>query len=70
MNAENELLKNLDKVHTTQLGIERIKRNLSLDTEDVVNWSKTKIKSDHAVIVRGVLHISGPRGRTRMAFAG
>lgn len=52
MNADNELLKNLDKVHTTQLGIERIKRNLSLDTEDVVNWSKTKIKSDHAVIVR------------------
>lgn len=30
MNKENELLNNLDKLHTTELGEERIKRNLSL----------------------------------------
>lgn len=52
MNADNELLKNLDKLHTTELGIERIKRNLSLDTDDVVNWCKTKINSVNAVIAR------------------
>ncbi len=52
MKADNELLKNLDKLHTTELGIERIKRNLSLDTDDVVGWCKTKINSANAVITR------------------
>lgn len=52
MNTENELLKNLDKLHTTELGIERIKRNLSLDTDDVVDWCKTKINSDNAVVTQ------------------
>ena len=52
MNADNELLINLDKLHTTELGVERIKRNLSLDTDDVVDWCKTKINSDNAVITR------------------
>jgi len=37
---ENDLLSNIDKVHTTTLGIVRIKRNLELtiDDADVVNW--------------------------------
>lgn len=48
----SELLKNLDKLHTTELGVERIKRNLSLDTEDVVEWCKIKINSANAVISR------------------
>ncbi|MDD3219403.1 MAG: DUF3781 domain-containing protein [Lachnospiraceae bacterium] len=48
----NELLTNLDKVHTTEMGIERIKRNLSLDTDDVVEWCKDKIKSSSADIRR------------------
>lgn len=52
MNADNELLINLDKLHTTELGVERIKRNLSLDTDDVVDWCKSKINSDIAVITR------------------
>ena len=48
----SELLKYLDKLQTTELGVERIKRNLSLDTEDVVVWCKDKIGSDHAIITR------------------
>lgn len=52
MKADNELLKNLDKLHTTELRVERIKRNLSLDTDDVVEWCRTKINSDNAAIVR------------------
>ena len=44
MNADDELLKNLDKLHTTELGVERIKRNLFLDTDDVVVWCKAKIE--------------------------
>ncbi len=41
MDVGNELLKNLDKLHTTELGVDRIKRNLSLD-----------INSANAVIAR------------------
>ncbi|WP_073110645.1 DUF3781 domain-containing protein [Hespellia stercorisuis] len=37
------LLSNIDKVHTTEMGIDRIKKNLKLDTEDVVEYCKKKI---------------------------
>lgn len=37
------LLTNIDKVHTTKLGIERIKKNLNLDTSDVVEYCKNKV---------------------------
>lgn len=42
----------LDKLHTTELGALRIKRNLSLDTDDVVGWCKRKIGSPDAAIER------------------
>ena len=37
------LLSNINKVHTTEMGIERIKRNLKLDTNDVVEYCKRKV---------------------------
>lgn len=46
------LLENIDKVHTTIMGIDRIKRNLNLDCEDVVEWCKTKILDKNSVITR------------------
>lgn len=52
MSVQNELLDNIDKLHTTELGVVRIKRNLSLATEDVVGWCRDKISSDNAVITR------------------
>lgn len=42
MNKE-ELLSNIDKLHTTQMGIDRIKKNLKLDTNDVVKYCKSKV---------------------------
>jgi len=48
----NELLTNLEKLHTTELGVARIKRNLSLDTGDVVGWCRARILFPHAVITR------------------
>lgn len=48
----DELLFNIDKIHTTELGVGRIKRNLELDTDDVVEWCKNKIQSPDAVITR------------------
>ena len=37
------LLNNIDKVHTTEMGIDRIKKNLKLDTDDVVEYCKNKV---------------------------
>ncbi len=47
-----QLILNLDKLHTTKLGIERIRRNLSLDSEDVVAWCREQIATPEAVIRR------------------
>lgn len=52
MDTGRELLWNLEKIHTTELGIVRIQRNLSLDMEDVVDWCKAKIASPQASITR------------------
>jgi hypothetical protein len=43
---------NINMLHTTDLGIERIKRNLSLDTNDVVGWCGEKIKHPDARVIR------------------
>lgn len=40
---EHELIKNIDKVHTTEMGVIRIKKNLLLEEENVVEWCKEKI---------------------------
>jgi hypothetical protein len=39
------LLANLDKIHTTEMGIDRIKKNLNLTVDDVVLWCKERICS-------------------------
>lgn len=52
MNEGKELLENIGKLHTTELGRMRIKRNLELDIDDVVEWCADKIVSDTVVITR------------------
>ncbi len=47
-----ELILNLDKLHTTELGIGRIKVNLSLNVNDVVKWCNEKIQKPDASITR------------------
>lgn len=37
------LLSNIDKVHTTKMGIDRVKKNLKIDTNDVVEYCKNKV---------------------------
>lgn len=49
---KNILLSNLDKIHSTEMGIDRIKKNLCLDVEDVVEWCKKKINDKNALITR------------------
>lgn len=51
-NMGNELLENLDRLHTTELGVIRIKNNLSLNVENVIEWCKEKISLSYAEITR------------------
>ena len=37
------LLSNIYKIHITEMGIDRIKKNLKLNTNDVVEFCKNKI---------------------------
>ena len=53
MNNGNDLLNNIGKIHTTELGIVRIQRNLELEAKDVVNWCKRKIRQADTVYKKG-----------------
>lgn len=46
------LLSNLGLLHTTDLGAERLRKNLQSDTDDVVSWCREKIKAETADIRR------------------
>ena len=37
------LLSNIDRIHTTEMGLDRIKKNLKLNTNDVVEYCKNKV---------------------------
>ena len=50
---ENDLLIHIDQIHTTELGIERVKRNLGLPDVDVVAWCRDEIKQASEVVRRG-----------------
>ncbi|MDR3063679.1 MAG: divalent cation tolerance protein CutA, partial [Methanobrevibacter sp.] len=47
-----DLISNLDKLHTTELGLKRIEKNLSLNVEDAVKWAKEKIENPQASITK------------------
>ena len=44
MEDKKILLNNIDKIHTTEMGIDRIKKKLKLDTADVVKYCKNKFR--------------------------
>ncbi len=43
----------IEKLHTTELGALRIKKNLALKTDDVVEWCKRKIHAADEIILKG-----------------
>lgn len=45
------LLSNIDKIHTTDMGIARIKKNLKIDT-DVIKYCKDKILDKSSYIYK------------------
>ncbi len=46
------LIYNIDKIHTTKMGIDRIKRNLKLNTDDVVGYCESLIMNKNCHIYR------------------
>lgn len=52
MDDKKVLLDNIDKIHTTELGVTRIKKNLNLDTDDVAAYCRHKILSQNCNIYR------------------
>ena len=51
---KNDLLENIEKLHTTPMGVDRIRRNLELsdDVKDVVEFFRQKILDNKAAITR------------------
>ena len=47
----NVLLENVDKIHTTEMGVGRIQRNLGIDDEPV-GYCILKLKREDAVVTR------------------
>lgn len=47
-----ELLGKINQIHTTPLGVKRIKRNLQIDVDDVVSYCKNLILDKDAIIER------------------
>ena len=52
MENKKILLNNIDKIHTTDMGIDRIKRNLGIDSANVVEYCKNRILDNRCNIYR------------------
>ena len=53
MKMNHKLLSNLEKIHTTELGVMRIRENLGLDTDDVVKWCVQKTRQADRIVRQG-----------------
>ena len=53
MEVDNDLVSNIDKLHSTELGIKRIKKNLDLEAADVIAWCKRKIENADGIVRKG-----------------
>lgn len=51
MHEKEILIQNINKIHTTEMGVGRISRNLDI-TGDVVEYCKNKILNDESVVER------------------
>lgn len=52
MGNAKTLLDHIDKLHTTEMGITRIRKNLKIDVDDVVEYCKNKILTEDCTIYR------------------
>lgn len=52
MNNCQILIDNLEKIHTTEMGVDRIKKNLKVNVEDIVEYCKNKIVDKNCYIFK------------------
>ena len=52
MTDKQLLLSDIDKLHTTELGVTRIKRNLGIDVLDIVEYCKNIIADDKTAVYK------------------
>lgn len=52
MEDKEALLDHIDKIHTTEMGIERMKRNLKIDVVDVVEYCKNMVLDKNCTIYK------------------
>ena len=52
MEDKKIFLDNIDRIHTTEMGVDRIKRNLKIDTDDVVEYCKNKVLKNQCSIYK------------------
>ena len=46
------LIENIDKLHTTKMGEERIKRNIDVFSKDIVSYLKNKIMDNNSIVYK------------------
>ena len=51
-NEKLQLITNIDSIHTTEMGMERIKINLCLNKVDIVKWCKSVIVDKSSLVSR------------------
>jgi len=49
----NDLIENINKIHSTELGIIRVKKNIELKTNDVIEYCKKIIKKADNINKKG-----------------
>lgn len=52
MEDKKILLDNIEKIHTNEMGTDRIKRNLKIDITDVVEYCKNKVLNKNCNIYK------------------
>lgn len=53
LDTAETLRANLDKLHTTMLGAERVRKNLSLDVPDIIAWCREKTANASHIVRKG-----------------
>lgn len=52
MMKEKNLVENIEKIHSTEMGIIRIKKNLKIDVKDIVEYCKEQIIDSNCEIYK------------------
>lgn len=52
MDEKSILINSIEKIHTTKMGVERIKKNLKIDSNDVVKFCVEKIIDKNCNVIR------------------